>query len=95
MGNKEKLEKALKEIGYYLRHCGLNHYEIMNHKKKSTDWILFGNELKRDGENQTTIFSLKYAKIEILPDGNCLSISEDTENPKHFLNLYNFIKDKS
>ncbi len=95
----EKLKQKLSEIGYRLAHRGCDHYEIFNHNNIGTGWMLWDNKLSKDGTNRnepndetsSVYFDLKFVDFKVI-DGDCLTISEQRENPKIFIQFYNHDK---
>ncbi len=97
------LEKKLKVIGWKLRNCGCEYYNIVNHKEEGTAFMYRSGEIRLDGNDDTfggrhngaLIINLSKCDIEV-HDGhggpNIFIVGKegDSKKPSIFLSFYNF-----
>ena len=95
---KDNLENNLKKINWTLKHCGCDHWEVINHNEIRTGWIFWDNCLTKDGDNKYTdesesysvVFDLRQCELKVL-NNECLSIT-DSKSQKAFILFMNHSK---
>lgn len=85
----ERLKEALDKIGYSLRHCGCNHYRVMNYLNEPTMIEFFGEDLTTHGKDifgraasasgdaGRIYFQIDKCKIDVDEQNHCVTIGND------------------
>ena len=66
MTPKELLEQYLHKINWSLKHCGCDHYTIVDHNGKETDYELWDASIICKSDNVVTAFDIKKGNIKMI-----------------------------
>lgn len=66
MNPKELLEQYLHKINWSLKHCGCDHYTIVDHNGKDTDYVLWDTSITCKKDNVVTEFNIKNGNIKLI-----------------------------
>ena len=66
MNPKELLEQYLHKINWSLKYCGCDHYTIVDHNGKETDYVLWDTSIMYKTDNVVTAFDIKKGNIKLI-----------------------------
>ena len=76
MTPKELLEQYLHKINWSLDHHGCDHYTIVDHNGKDTDYVLWDTSITCKKDNVVTAFDIKKGNIKLI-EFDAVSIGAD------------------
>ena len=76
MTPKELLEQYLHKINWGLKHSGCDHYTIVDHSGKETEYVLWDTSIICKSDNVVTAFDIKEGNLKLI-GSDAVSIGDD------------------